>query len=146
MSTEQTITMTTHAKRHNSPTSLTRFDKLEASLSVLTFGFDAIRKRCDDTAVKANKTIDNVNTFKEQITELINGYVKRIDEAERKELETQNALRERERELFDVKRRLGKQEQEIELLKLMIERVMDATPEFMVEHVELMNGSMNRTV
>ena len=100
--------------------SLSRFDKLEASLSVLTFGFDTVRKQSDDATVKTNEAIKNVNIFKEQVTELINGYVKRIAEAEQKGLEAQKALREREHELFEVKRQLHKQEQEIEMLKHML--------------------------
>lgn len=109
--------LTKRSKLHAPPT---RFDKLEASLSVLTFGFNTVRKQSDDADVKVNETIENVNIFKEQITELINGYVKRIDEAEQKGFDAQNALREREHELIEVKGQLRKQEREIEMLKRMI--------------------------
>ncbi len=108
------------AKRPKSPVPSSRFDTIEASLGVLTFGFDAIKKQSDDTAMKTNETIKDVNTFKEQITELVNGYVKRIDEAEQKGFEAQEALMQRERELIEVKRQLRKQETEIEMLKHMI--------------------------
>lgn len=131
------------AKRPKSPVPLTRFDTVEASLSVLTFGFDAVRKRCDDTAVKVNETMDDVGAFKAQVTELINGYVKRIDEAEQKGLEAQNALRERERELIEVKGQLRKQETEIEMLKLMIAEQREIMVLCMARYDKQLDGSLN---
>lgn len=108
------------AKRSASNRGPNRFEVIESNLSVLTFGFDAIKKQSDESVAKSNKTAKRFNTFKGQITEMMNGYVRRISEAEQKGIDVQEALAERERELFEVKGQLRKQEKEIETLKRML--------------------------
>ena len=108
------------AKRSASNRGPDRFEAIESNLSVLTFGFDAIKKQSDEATSKSNKTAKRFNTFKDQITEMMNGYVRRISEAEQKGIEVQEALAERDRELFEVKGQLRKQEKEIETLKRML--------------------------
>ena len=131
------------AKRPKSPVPPSRFDTVEAGLSVLTFGFDAVRKQSDDTTMKTNETIKDIEAFKEQVTELVDGYVKRIDEAEQKGLEAQVSLRQRERELIEVKGQLHKQEKEIEMLKLMLNEQRKMMEMCMAKYDKQMNRSMS---
>ncbi len=128
------------AKRSTSNSGPNRFEVIESNLSVLTFGFDAIKKQSDESAAKSNKTAKRFDVFKEQITEMMNGYVRRISEAEQKGIEVQEALAERERELFEVKGQLRKQEKEIETLK----RMLNEQREMMEMYASINSMNLNR--
>ena len=61
------------AKRSASNCGPNRFEVIESNLSVLTFGFDTIKKQSDESITKSNKTAKRFNIFKDQITEMMNG-------------------------------------------------------------------------
>lgn len=128
------------AKRSESNHGPDRFEVIESNLSVLTFGFDTIKKQSDEATAKSNKTAKRFNTFKDQITEMMNCYVRRISEAEQKGIEVQEVLAERERELFEVKGQLRKQEKEIETLK----RMLNEQREMMEMYASINSMNLNR--
>jgi chromosome segregation ATPase len=110
-----------------------RFDHIEANINVLMFGFETLRKQSEESSVRSTETSKQFDTFKEQLTETVNGCVNRINTAEEKYAAIQKTLNEKEREMAEVKMQLLDQECQIKLLKALIDdqrKMMDLLIQF----------------
>lgn len=116
-----------------------RFDHIEANINVLMFGFETLKKQSEESSVRSTETSKQFDTFKEQLTETVNGCVNRINTAEENYAAIQKVLDEKEQEMAEVKKQLHDQERQIELLKGLIDdqrKMMDLLIQFNMKPVD----------